>query len=79
MTTISAVSNTEFAPQPKRMPTREEINQRKLEQAIIIAKTKPENERNWEDYLALAADAFQKIMTPQVCYNNENANVNYLA
>ena len=80
MTGISAVSSaTAFAPQPRQPQSQQEINKKELERAVIVAKSKPDDQRTFEDYLALTIDAFQKIMTPHIVYAKENTQVNYLA
>ena len=81
MTTVSSIgyTTTSFAPKPKMPPTSQEKAQKELEQAVIIAKEKPDNQRTYEDYLALTIDAFQKLTTPPVVYARENAQINYLA
>ncbi|MBE7711616.1 MAG: hypothetical protein E7Z92_05700 [Cyanobacteria bacterium SIG31] len=80
MTGISAVgATTAFAPQPRSPRSQQDINKKELERAVVIAKTKPDDQRTFEDYLALTIDAFQKIMTPPVIYARENTQVNYLA
>lgn len=82
MTTISPVASTTSAivAPPRKQPTIQDIRQKDIERAVIIAKQKPENERTWEDYLALAADAFQRLLAAgTVLHANQDSNVNYLA
>lgn len=85
MSAISPVNS--FAPQQasvvspnKKTPiTYEERAKKEQEQAVIIAKQKPDSERNWKDYMVLALDSIEKLSSVVVVHANEANNLDYKA